>query len=235
MEIDEVSETLLLEIRNNAEKRVSFASVSLKTGEIYFKGLNTQERWLTGVEAAYDHVLLLHQYQSGTSPVHKGITAVDVVTGKTLWENFTCAFDHLCAEGPVIYDTRIQPRKLFLADIKTGENRGPKNQYISTVLKNNLIFPETVAPGFLPAGLLPVHPFGNRIQYLEYNNYRIVSLHAIKDGAIAQYLYIFYGTDKLYEDLLNENIQKLQPESFFLHKNHLIYIKNKCELKVFAL
>ena len=45
----------------------------------------------------------------------------------------------------------------------------------------------------------------------------------------------FEGFNKLYEDLLTENVQKLQPESFIMHKDRLIYIKNKSELKVLTL
>ncbi|MDB5086247.1 MAG: hypothetical protein JWR09_241, partial [Mucilaginibacter sp.] len=65
--------------------------------------------------------------------------------------------------------------------------------------------------------------------------FRIVSLHTLVDGQLNQLLFIMDGNKKIYEDLLNNKIQKMQPEAFILHKNHLIYIKNKAELKVLSL
>lgn len=235
MEIDDVYETLLLEIRNNDDRQVSFSSVSLKTGETYFKGLTTAEPWLTGIEAVYHNVLLLHRYQSGNSPVHKGIIAIGAATGKTLWENFNFASDHLSVNGPVLYDTRVQPPRLFFVDIQTGNLTARYSHQVLNEQKNNIIFPRIVAPGFLSSQLLGAGPFGNVVHYLDYNNFVIVSLHTLSDGAIKQFLYIFEGFNKLYEDLLNDNVQKLQPESFILYKNRLVYIKNKSELTVLTL
>ena len=87
LEIDELSDTIFVEIRDEAEKQVSFEAISLHTGEVYFKKLVTEERWLTGIEVAYDGVLLLHNYQSENGPVHKGLTAIDGITGQVLWSN----------------------------------------------------------------------------------------------------------------------------------------------------
>ena len=235
MEIDGLSETLFVEIRDNEEKKVYFGSIDLKTGKVYFKDLVTPERWLTGIETAYDGVLLIHYYQSETGPTHKGLLAIDAFTGDTLWSNFTHGFDHLTVNGPIVYDTRMQPRKLFLADIKTGATTRIYEPYVYREFENNIKVPEQLTPEFLPASLVTIHPYGDWVHYLEYNNFRIVSLHALKGGLLVQELYIFNGGNKIYEDLLNSDIQKIQPEAFILHKNHLIYIKNKAELKVLSL
>ncbi|HVV55284.1 MAG TPA: DUF4905 domain-containing protein, partial [Mucilaginibacter sp.] len=120
LEIDSQSNTLAAEVRDPSDKKVYFSSVSLETGKINFEDLETEERWLTGLETAYGGVLLLHHYESGSGPVHKGLTAIDELTGKVLWSNFNLAFDFLSINGPIVYDTRLQPRKLLLADIKTG-------------------------------------------------------------------------------------------------------------------
>ena len=235
MEIDELSETIFVETRNSDEKSVSFGALNMVSGKILFKGLTTSERWLTGMEAAYDGVLLLHFYQTESGPTHKGLLAIDAFTGKTLWSNYNYSFDHLSENGPVVHDPRIQPRKLFLADIKTGATTRMYEPSVYKELKSSVIFPELKSPDFLMPLLLPVHPYGNMIHYLEYNNLRIVSLHALKAGKLIQVLYIMDSDTKIYEDLLNAEIQKIQPEAFILHKNHLIYIKNKSELKILTL
>jgi len=235
MEIDDLMETIFVEIRNIEEKKVSFGAINLLNGKTLFKDLTTSERWHTGIEAGYDGVLLLHFYQSETGPTHKGIIAIDAYTGATLWSNYNYTFDHLSANGLVLYDSRIHPRKLFLADIKTGATTRIYEPSVCRELKSNIVLPELKTPEFLSAKVVTVHPFGNMIHYLEYNNLIIVSLHALKGGELTQSLYIMDGADKVYEDLLNAGIQKIQPEAFIMHKNRLIYIKNKSELKILTL
>jgi len=235
MEIDAISDILFAEIRNSEDKTTSFSAIDLKTGEVYFDNLTTPERWLTGIETAWDGVLLIHYYQSENGPAHKGLMAVDAFTGQTLWTNFSYSFDHLTNKGPVIYDSRIQPRKLFLADIKTGVATRIYEPYIDPEPPNYIQAPQQLPVDEVPVGLAIPHPYANWLHYLEYNNFRIVSLHALKAGTLVQMLYIFDGDDLLFEDLLNTAIQKIQPEAFILHKNCLIYIKNKTELKVLSL
>ena len=100
---------------------------------------------------------------------------------------------------------------------------------------NSIVLPAlTTATQFGP-DTLPAEPIGNIVHSLNYNNYRIVSLHALKNGVLQQHIYIMAGTKVLYTDLLNDGIQKLQPEAFVLHKNALVYIKNRTEIIVLAL
>jgi len=235
LEIDELSDTIFIEIRNDAEKQVSFSSIDLATGKTNFDGLTTPERWLTGIEAAYDGVLLLHNYQSANGPAHKGLIAIDATSGETLWSNYIYAFDHLTISGPVLYDTNFHPKKLFLADVKTGDTSRIYQPFIYPELQNNITAPQAINPESLPAGLFPMPPYGNSVHYLEYNNFRIVSLHTLQGGLLKQYLFVMDGVEKVYEHLLNADIQKLQPEAFILHKNRLIYIKNKTFLNVISL
>lgn len=232
LEIDELSDNIFIEVRDHQQKQASFASLNLANGNLNFIDLTTPERWLTGIEAACDGVLLLHNYQSATGPVHKGVIAVDAITGETLWSNYNFAFDSLSDKGPLLYDTRIQPRKLFLADVKTGATSRVTDALVYGEAINQIIAPE-----LLPAELSPVEKpvFGNSIHYLKHNNFRIVSLHTEANGLLNQYLYILDDTGIVYEDLLNPGIQKLQPEAFILHKNRLIYIKNKAVLTILSL
>jgi len=232
LEIDELSENIFIETRNEQDKQVSFSSINLSTGHVNFKALTTPERWLTGIEAAYDGVLLLHNYQSEKSPLHKGIIAIDAITGETLWSNYINAFDHLSADGLVVYNTNIQPKKLFVVDGKTGATIKAYDPSDNREVQSNIIVPDLVDSSYLSPELMPVTLFGNSIHYLEYNNFRIVSLHALDNGALKQYLYIFNGVDNVYSDLLNTDIQKLQPEAFILHKTRLIYIKDKSVLNI---
>jgi hypothetical protein len=235
LEIDALSKTIFIEVRDQSDKKVTFASIHLDTGQFFFDELQTEERWLTGIEAAYEGILLLHNYQSEATPAHKGLTAIDGLTGQIVWSNYTHAFDHLTIKGPAIYDTRLQSRKLWIADIRTGAVSRPYEPSIDLELNNEVALPAEISPEILRSMPLELSPFGNAVHYLEHNNYRIVSLHTFAEGVLQQHLYIMDSNGIVYHDLLNTCIQKLQPESFLMHRDYLIYLKDKSQLKVLNL
>ena len=233
IEIDELSDTIYLEIRKTEDKLVSFAALELKSGQTKFENATLPERWLAGIEAAYNNVLLLHGYQGQNAPIHRGITAI-AADGSIKWSNYSIAFDHLSINGPITYAAQIQPRKLFLTDITTGTTIRPFDSTLDEEHINKVTFPENINSMDLNFAL-PEESYNQVVHYLTYNNYRIVSLHTLLAGQLKQHIYVWEGDNLIYEDLLNDNIQKEQPESFILCKNRMIYIKNKTELKVISL
>lgn len=236
MEIDNSTQTIFLEIRDHTDKQVSFSALSLQTGEVYFENLTTPERWLTGIEAVYDGVLLLHNYQSETGPVHKGLTAIEATSAQNLWSNFTLGFEQLSINGAIVYNSQLQPKRLTLIDIKTGNTIRPFEPVLDTPLHNQISSPELLPADQIDSKYLPQKPHANVVHYISYNSFRIVSLHTLLQGQLEQHLYIFnqLGTI-LYNDLLNTAITKLQPEAFVLHNNQLIYLKNRSALIVLNL
>lgn len=234
-EIDPVTATIFAEIRNEAEKQVSFASIHLPSGIVNFENLLTDERWLTGIEAAYNGVLLLHNYQSAGSPEHRGLIAVNGTTGNVLWHDHNKAFSHIVTNGIVVYDTRIQPRKLFIADINTGETIRLFDPETDKDVEKDIVMPDMVMAHDDVKSLLPEQPYANLLHNHYYNSYRIVSLHAQKNTGLTQNLYIFNGNQQVFSDILNTGIQKLQPEAFVLYHHYLIWFKNRVNLSVINL
>ncbi|WP_158828545.1 DUF4905 domain-containing protein [Mucilaginibacter lacusdianchii] len=234
LEVDPISNTLFAEIRHVEDRRVDFAAISLNDGKTFFKNYTVDERWLTGIEAAYGGVLLLHYYESSGSPAHRGLAGVEATTGRLLWHNFNYSFDHLSNNGPVFFDSRLQPAKYYLSNIRTGTLQRAYNPTTDTDFDNQIIVPDAVAlPTDLPQ--LPVESYGHKVHYLTYNNFRIVSLHTLWAGQLRQYLFVADEHEIIFEDILNTNIQKLQPEAFVLYQNKLVYIKDRSEVKVLNL
>lgn len=235
MEIDEITDTIFIELRNNADKQVSFAAINLSNGDTNFKGLMLPERWLCGIETVHNGVLILHGYQSESMPIHKGLTGVDGITGALLWSDYNINFEVLTTQGIVVYDARIQPKNLFVIDEQTGLRKAP---YLPSadVIDTNIELPQMIQAEALPHLLLVSNPHLNVVHYLEHNNFRIVSLHALDGSHLTQNMYVFdRNGNLLFDDILNNNIQKLQPEAFISYKNKLIWLKNRSEIKVLNL
>jgi hypothetical protein len=235
MLIDPIKELLFVETRDVESRQVSFSGFDLNSGETTFTDLIPNEKWLTGMEGCFDGVLFLHGYESAQSPVHKGITAIDGATGNILWNNYTYTIQHISASGPVAYNTQIQPPKLLVLNAQNGATLLGFDVSVDTDQDQNIQVPhliETLDTAF--KAHIEGEVVGN-IHYIEHNSFRIVSLHTLVKTDLSQILLIMQGEELVYEDLLLDEIQKLQPEAFIIQQNRLIYIKNKIELKVLNL
>ena len=235
LEIDQHRNLLYAETRETENRQALFYGFNLNTCTLTFADVTQPENWLTGIEGSYNGVLFLHGYQSAQSPVHKGITAIDGTSGKTVWSNYTYAIQHISTNGPVAFNTQIQPKHFFLLNAQTGAIIRAYNPSIDLDITLYTHFP--VVTETLNNDLkkyVQGDVVGN-IHYIGHNSFRIVSLHSLYKNVISQVLLIIQDENLVYHDLLNENIQKLQPEAFITHGNQLIYIKNKVELKVLNL
>jgi hypothetical protein len=233
--IDPLRNLLFAETRDTENKQVLFSGFDLGSGRTCFANLIQAEHWLTGIEGCFNGVLFLHGYQSAQSPVHKGITAIDGTTGAELWTNYVYAIHHISINGPIAYNTQIQPQKLFLFDAKNGAVLRPFDVFIDKDIDQNLQVPELTETLDNEFKTHITGQLTGNIHYMEYNSFRIVSLHSLNKAQLHQLLLIMQDKNLVYEDLLTDRIQKLQPEAFILHQNQLIYIKNKVELKVLNL
>src|ERR1700712_4754147 len=141
---DPVKDLLVVETRDTTNREVSFSGFDLDTGATCFINLSGDEKWLTGIEGCFNGVLFLHGYQSAQSPVHKGIKAVDGFTGTVLWENYTYVIDHISVNGPVAYNTQIQPTKLFVLDAQNGAALRPFNASVDVDIDQNIQVPHVI-------------------------------------------------------------------------------------------
>ncbi|OCX52970.1 hypothetical protein BEL04_01185 [Mucilaginibacter sp. PPCGB 2223] len=233
--IDGRAGLLLAEIRNTGGREVSFASINLNTGKLNFTGLNLPEKWLIGLEGSFEGTLLLHGFQSAQSPVRKGIYAFDGETGLPLWSNYNDVISQLTINGPAAYNTQVHPPVFYLLDSKTGATLRPYNPSVDTEIVQDITLPTILTS--MPSDLnisFDGEPTGN-CHYMEHNGFRIVSLHTLNQGILKQQLLVMFDGKPVYEDILTDEIQKLQPEAFIRYKNHLIYIKNTRELKILNL
>ena len=233
LETDAAAELIYIETRNSENHSTGFSSFSLKNGQINFQELIPEEKWLVGMDGGRQGVLFLYGYKSDQSPEHKGIIALDGLTGKQLWADYNSVLETFTTAGLLAADQRFQTKRTMLLDYQTGNIKTKPNN-----LQDDL--QEIKYPFVLP--LLPKNLSGlisgtitGEISYLNYNSYLILSLHTENNGLLQQHLFIIENDMLIFHDLLNEHIQKLQPEAFVLLNNYLIYIKNKIILKLLNL
>jgi hypothetical protein len=235
MQFDAAQPIVYLELRDADSHTVHFAAVNSQTGQAYFNHLQLPEPWFCGIEAGHNGVLLLHGYQAAQSPVHQGITAVDAYTGHVLWTNYVHSFSQLSKQGVWVTDARIKPERLQLLNLQTGQ-LVPANPALATLPQPTALLLPALAQ-YLPAGLQNLVDFDTvgLVHYLEHNGCRIVSLHQPLPNGYRQHLLIEKQGVLYYADVLQQQVQKLQPEAFIVNENTLFYIKQGITLSVLNL
>jgi hypothetical protein len=108
------------EVRDPAAKRASFFRVKVSGGEMLWRDVDAPGGWWTGIECVLPGVLLLHGFASPDLPGHRGLTALDVRTGATLWSDDEMVF--VAAAYGAAYGLRGRPERRELAgrDVRTG-------------------------------------------------------------------------------------------------------------------
>jgi hypothetical protein len=112
---------LVGEHRDTVNRRVAFFALSFPDGKPIWEGLTVEEQWWTGIDRVEGDLLFIHGFVSPDMPMHRGITVVDIPSGKVLWSQPLWTLDVVRGRTlRVLTDGRdYEPQ--ILVDVRTGE------------------------------------------------------------------------------------------------------------------
>lgn len=227
IEVSDKHGLIAIESRSLESKKTSFSVINYKTGEILIKEKIFQETWNLNLAYIAEKNLILTAYGQPGSPESKGIISVNIQDTELLWEHYNLSLNKANDEGLQVYDPRINPRRLsWISHIK-GEDMAESDK----IEHNNetLIHPEFRTQFSIPDFILRGEIVGD-LSLLSFRDLTIISFHEKIQNYIQQRLIVYQHDTILLDEILIRGIQKLQPESFFMQKNHLFYIRNKNEI-----
>lgn len=217
---------MAIESRQLESRNVAFTVLDLKTGGIYFKERSFLDPMnLNLAYTAQDNLLLtINEHSEG--PETKGLISVNIADGEILWERYNFSLNHALPSGLQVYDPKIHPRKYSWIDHMKAENIKEQENYPheDSELLFPVLFESYNLPDFIEHGLIL-----GKISVLLHNGLSIISFHQKSENNIQQRLIVYQEDRILLDDIIIDGIQKLQPESFFIVNNCLLYIRNKNE------
>ena len=116
------SKNLLVgDVRDTEKKTASFFTLDFQTGDVLWKNVSVGETWWIGMQSIMNDTILLHGFEKPDMPIPKSIYALDLATGKTLWQNNEMTF--LFAYNNKLYAQRtgFRENKFYELDPRTGE------------------------------------------------------------------------------------------------------------------
>jgi hypothetical protein len=218
---------IAIESRTLESRKTSFSVLNYKTGEILMKEKIFQEPWNLNLAYIAKKNLIITAYNQPGSPESKGIMSVNIQDAELLWEHYNLSLNKANDEGLQVYDPRINPRRLsWIGHIKgEGMAESCKIEYSNETLIHPELRNQFVIPDFFLRGEIV-----GDLSVLSVRDHTIISFHEKVQNNIQQRLLVYQDDTILLDEILIGNIQKLQPESFFMQKNHLFYIRNKNEI-----
>lgn len=221
---------LCIESRNFELKQVAFTLLNFETGEIYFKENIFEEPWKLNLAFTGEENLILNGYEQSESPESKGLMSIDVNSGAILWERYNLSLDSANTNSLKVFDPKINPRRYSWINPLSGEAIAePENIQIEPT---TILFPKLMEQSDLPNFILSNEIVGDVFSFTLHAS-TIVSFHEKVENKIQQKILVYQGDRILHDNILIKDIQKLQPESFFIQKNRLFYIRNKNEIVSF--
>lgn len=227
IEINEKYNLIAIESRTLESKETSFSVINYKTGEIHFKEKIFQELWNLNLAYIAEKNLIITAYNQPGSPESKGIISVNIQDTEILWEHYNLSLNRATNEGLQVYDPRINPRRLSWISHIEGESIAECDK--TDQINVTIIHPEIKNQFIIPDFISREEIVGD-LSVLGVRNLIIISFHEKIQNNIQQRLLVYQDDTILLDEILIRNIQKLQPESFFMQKNNLFYIRNKNEI-----
>lgn len=219
--VNENKHLIAVESRDAENKQVLFSVFDYNTGAIRFKNLALRERWNLQMAHLHGSLLLIKVFPDEGNPVSKGIIAVSSETGNVVWEKYNIALQQVWQEGVEVINPDLLPRKPYLLDPETGTE---KHAYQRSAEASSILLPETRQPENIPHWIKH-HEITGQILHAEANGRNFLAFHEKKAGKIRLRLVVYQDLTVLIDTILQEGIQKLLPEAFFLLQNHLFCIR----------
>lgn len=224
VETDPVNRIIAVETRNPESRTASYSAFNFETGASLFEDVTVQDSWHWGLDRACHNFVYLHSYVNEKTPEHKAIIALDT-SGNIAWQIYNRTLDSAIADGLVVYNPSVQQKQYELLNPASGKTEANNISGFVSV-ERNIYFPEITSDSSLLGRIEEIGTLVGPVSYLVHNGKECVSFHAAKDSILSQYLLILSNGNVIHEEILEHNIQKLNPEPFYIEQDHLFCIRN---------
>ena len=249
------------ESRSQEKKAASFFCLDEQTGKPEWEDLRLDEPWWIGIEAVVGNTLLLHTYTAPDMPEHRGIQAFDIETGKLRWSNDEATFWFGVGDRLFGYRDFFERRVGYEIDLQTGEVTKTyddslqelhdlRGQLPAGQSGQELKFPEILQAD---EGEPKVRTLVNRVtrsgrivgnvEFVEEEDLVSFNFHvgsgkpASETPALENHLMVYRVSSgkKLFSDVIGRNLKAYVPDSFFIRRPRLFYIKDQNALTALRL
>ncbi len=239
---------LVGEARDEAARTVSFFALDLEDGRVLWEGRTVREAWWVGIETVINDTVLLHMFARPDMPETAGIVALDMGTGKQLWNE--PGWRILSARGGeiVVSDPSRDDGRVNVLSARTGEAlRVLENGDPDLTVREGTVsepagvqYPAQFSEGTAEWSAVLAH-VGDRqlagfVEAVEVDGRRIFSYHSsVPSGTDARTLehsiIVLDGRGRrVFQDTLHQEAHMPVYDAFFVRNRKAYYVRRESEL-----
>ena len=241
-----------MELRDTEAKTAEYAGIAISSGSPLWQGVMLEDSWWIVMNRIFKDVLLLQQFVKPDMPTPGGIFAIDLFTGKILWQNKDLTF--VDASNNLVYASRksVGSEEIMGLDYRTGDEKlvlsaddpqtgglafdPPRDEFVLSSFFEEIegTLPESrkeLVRKATPAGAL------NPTYILSVSGKDIVGFYtdAGKDEkgvpVFDSHLRVVNSEGKpLFDDVIDRKVYTTLGDFYFVVENRLIYARNSVEV-----
>jgi hypothetical protein len=238
------------EDRDIERKSVSFFCVERTSGRVFWKDLMLDEHWWISLDTIFQNLLFVHTFASPDMPQPRGIFAIDLSSGKTLWSNDEMTLISVSSDGLYAASQRDFERSVHQLDPLTGTmirdvGSNEMEQKLASLTASDVrafleypVLAENIADlndGARRAIERAKSKPGDitRIDCLKMGDTSIVgyqenlSANQIQPNLRQRIVIIDERGRSIFEDTVNTSLARALPDSFFCIGDFVYYVKEK--------
>jgi len=237
---DFLSPYLLLEIRWDGKREVSFTGIDFAKSKLLWDNFQLAEKWWVGVSALSGGVVYFYQYADEQYPQPKDIWVVDLKRKKQVWNKSDYIFEAIGQDNLLVFQIE-EGKKMYHV-------LNPKNCKPLKVVPDSFqpLFPNWQLPfvyqeednHFLTLAKFIEQKTGKKpirqINYFEHQTHFIISYYHTKKTGLEHKLSVYDQSGALtFDTILDKELKAISDSSFFILNNYLIFVENKNTLFVY--
>ncbi len=111
---------LVGDVRDTESKTASFFALDVASGAVRWRDVTVDGGWWVGMQTIARDTLVVHGYEKPDMPIAKGITAIDLATGKVLWSDSERTLHFMSNGKAYAQRASFRTRSFEELDLRTG-------------------------------------------------------------------------------------------------------------------
>jgi hypothetical protein len=226
---------LLIEVRNQDKKEVSFSAFSMTDNSFLWKDRMLEENWWINASALISGKVIFTVYMDTNNPDKKGIVVYSLDDLTLLWWNNDFSLSEVGSDAIIGFTSKLGLKKVVLR-LSTGTVLENADFAASpaTSLEKPVQYTEG-SPHFETVKKFLVDrlnfPAVSALEYLETEGNIIISCYNQEEGGLANYLFVLSAEGKvLLKEKLDGPLKGIGLDTFFMLKGCVIFVRNRVEL-----
>lgn len=239
------------EDRNPDAKAVSFFGLNRVSGEILWEGISFDEAWWIAIEATHRDRVFLHGFSRPDMPDHRRILALDLFTGRVAWSRDDVRYIFAVDDSVFTSKDTATGRTLFELHLRTGSTlRSWENDASELSAARSRAQVQIQEGPEFPVPLEEIPATDQRldpVQKLCQNENATGPIEVLRKGNACLFSYHEKGKtpgtlrnilnivsissgERLFAETLDESVQSVVPDSFFVQDEILYFVKDRGQL-----